>query len=192
MLLNVSRALVLCFFAFSICVGNQRTGKRVSFNEDWRFHLGDLDGKSADDSQWRKMDLPHDWSIEGEFSEKHPAGTGGGALPGGTGWYRKAFTLPATLKQKLVFIEFDGVYRNSEVWINGHYLGKRPYGYISFIYELTPHLVYGAKPNVIAVKVDNSQQPNSRWYSGSGIYRKHFTARHWRLFRPDKNPAGSF
>jgi beta-galactosidase len=91
MLLNVSRALVLCFFAFSICAGNPRPGKRVSFNEDWRFHLGDLDGKNADDSRWRKLDLPHDWSIEGEFSEKHPAGTGGGALPGGTGCYRKTF-----------------------------------------------------------------------------------------------------
>ena len=171
MLLNVSRALVVCFFAVSICVANPRPGKRVSFNEDWRFHLGDLDGKNADDSQWRRLNLPHDWSIEGTFSPNHPAGTGGGALPGGTAWYRKTFTLPSTAKGKLVFIEFDGVYRNSEVWINGHYLGKRPYGYISFSYELTPHLVFGAKPNVIAVRVDNSQQPNSRWYSGSGIYR---------------------
>jgi len=117
------------------------------------------------------LNLPHDWSIEGEFSETAPAGTGGGALPGGTGWYRKSFTIPTTSKGKLIFIEFDGVYRNSEVWINGHYLGKRPYGYSTFEYELTPHLIYGAKPNVIEVKVDNSQQPNSRWYSGSGIYR---------------------
>ncbi len=83
----------------------------------------------------------------------------------------RRFNVPLRAKGKLVFIEFDGVYRNSEVWINGHYLGKRPYGYSTFEYELTPHLVYGAKPNVIAVKVDNSQQPNSRWYSGSGIYR---------------------
>ena len=123
------------------------------------------------DLQWRQLNLPHDWSIEGEFSEKHPAGTGGGALPGGIGWYRKSFTVPTTSKGKLIFVEFDGVYRNSEVWINDHYLGKRPYGYSTFEYELTPYLVYGAKPNVIAVKVDNSQQPNSRWYSGSGIYR---------------------
>jgi len=117
------------------------------------------------------LNLPHDWSIEGEFSETAPAGTGGGALPGGTGWYRKSFTIPTTSKGKLIFIEFDGVYRNSEVWINGHYLGKRPYGYSTFEYELTPHLIYGAKPNVIEGKVENSQQPNSRWYSGSGIYR---------------------
>ena len=79
--------------------------------------------------------------------------------------------MPATAKGKLVFIDFDGVYRNSEVWINGHYLGKRPYGYSSFEYDLTPFLNFGTQKNVIAVKVDNSQQPNSRWYSGSGIYR---------------------
>jgi beta-galactosidase len=158
----------------SVCFANSRPGKTVSFNQNWRFQLGDVNnGQDArlDDSQWRQLNLPHDWSIEGEFSEKAPAGTGGGALPGGMGWYRKTFSIPANAKGKLIFIAFDGVYRNSEVWINGHYLGKRPYGYSTFEYELTPHLVYGAKPNVIALKVDNSQQPNSRWYSGSGIYR---------------------
>jgi beta-galactosidase len=174
MLLNVSRIVVLCFFVASICVANSRPGKRVSFNQDWRFQLGDAAKAQEphfDDSEWRQLNLPHDWSIEGDFSENAPAGTGGGALPGGLGWYRKTFTLDTASKGKQIFIEFDGVYRNSEVWINGHYLGKRPYGYSSFEYELTPHLVYGGKPNVIAVKVDNSQQPNSRWYSGSGIYR---------------------
>ncbi len=167
-------ALCLLLCATSVCFANPRPGKRVSFNQDWRFQLGDVtNGQDTglDDSQWRRLDLPHDWSIEGEFSEKAPAGTGGGALPGGVGWYRKSFTIPATAKGKQIFIEFDGVYRNSEVWINGHYLGKRPYGYISFQYDLTPHLIYGSNRNVIAVKVDNSQQPNSRWYSGSGIYR---------------------
>ncbi|HEU5132318.1 MAG TPA: beta galactosidase jelly roll domain-containing protein, partial [Pyrinomonadaceae bacterium] len=165
---------LLCFFVVQVCLANSRPGKRVTFNGDWRFQLGDVtNGQDAslNDAQWRQLDLPHDWSVEGEFSEKHPAGTGGGALPGGTGWYRKTFTLPLTARGKQIFIEFDGVYRNSEVWINGQYLGKRPYGYSSFQYELTPHLVYGTKSNVIAVKVDNSQQPNSRWYSGSGIYR---------------------
>jgi beta-galactosidase len=117
------------------------------------------------------LDLPHDWSIEGKFSKDHPATPGGGALPGGLGWYRKTFAMPESEKAKLAFIEFDGVYRNSEVWLNGHYLGKRPYGYISFRYELTPFLKFGNEKNVLAVKVDNSQQPNSRWYSGSGIYR---------------------
>jgi beta-galactosidase len=153
---------------------NARPGKTINFNHGWRFNLGDVTNGQApdlDDTKWRALNLPHDWSIEGEFSEKNPAGFGGGALPGGLGWYRKIFMLPASANGKSVFIDFDGVYRNSEVWINGHYLGKRPYGYISFEYDLTPYLNYGAQKNVIAVKVDNSQQPNSRWYSGSGIYR---------------------
>ena len=171
---NVAISFYLLLLAIPPCFANSRPGKTVSFNQDWRFHLGDVAGAQDagfDDSQWRQLDLPHDWSIEGEFSEQNPAGTGGGALPGGLGWYRKTFMVPATAKGKLIYIEFDGVYRNSDVWINGHYLGKRPYGYSTFEYELTPYLVYGAQRNVIAVKVDNSQQPNSRWYSGSGIYR---------------------
>lgn len=145
-----------------------------NFCKGWRFHLGDITGGQEgglDDSHWRLLDLPHDWSIEGEFSKDNPAGPGGGALPGGTGWYRKTFTVPESDRDRLTFVDFDGVYRNSEVWINGHYLGKRPYGYSSFEYELTPFLKYGKEKNVLAVKVDNSQQPNSRWYSGSGIYR---------------------
>jgi len=154
-------------------VANPRPQNTVTFNQDWRFHLGEVsDGQRTDldDSSWRKLNLPHDWSIEGEFAEKNPAGTGGGALPGGTGWYRKSFIVPATAKGKLLFVDFDGVYRKGEVWLNGHYLGKRPYGYSSFQFELTPYINFGAK-NLIAVKVDNSEQPNSRWYSGSGIYR---------------------
>ncbi|HJP94924.1 MAG TPA: beta-galactosidase GalB [Pyrinomonadaceae bacterium] len=172
--LEVVSVCCLLIFAGSLCLANPRPGKTVSFNQNWRFHLGDVANAQDvgfDDSQWRQLTVPHDWSIEGEFSENNPAGTGGGALPGGLAWYRKTFTIPATAKGKLIFIEFDGVYRNSEVWINGHYLGKRPYGYSTFEYELTPYLAYGPKQNVIAVKVDNSQQPNSRWYSGSGIYR---------------------
>ena len=146
----------------------------ISFNEDWKFALAAPDDAAQpgfDDSGWRKLDLPHDWSIEGEFSEKNPATPGGGALPGGIGWYRKTFNVSTADRDRLTYISFDGVYRNSEVWINGNYLGKRPYGYSSFRYELTPYLKYGEEANVIAVKVDNSAQPNSRWYSGSGIYR---------------------
>src|ERR1051326_4343074 len=172
--LNVALSLGLLLFSTSLCLANSRPEKRVSFNQNWRFNLGDVpNGQDTglNDSKWRQLDLPHDWSIEGEFSENAPSGTGGGALPGGIGWYRETFKVPLAAKGKLLFIEFDGVYRNSEVWINGHYLGKRPYGYSTFEYELTPHLIYGGGPNVIAVKVDNSQQPNSRWYSGSGIYR---------------------
>lgn len=172
--LNVALSLGLLLFSTSLCLANSRPEKRVSFNQNWRFNLGDVangEDTGLDDSQWRQLDLPHDWSIEGEFSENAPSGTGGGALPGGIGWYRKTFTVPLAAKGKLLFVEFDGVYRNSEVWINGIYLGKRPYGYSTFEYELSPHLIYGGGPNVIAVKVDNSQQPNSRWYSGSGVYR---------------------
>ena len=115
--------------------------------------------------------MPHDWSIEGEFSKEHPAKPEGGALPTGIGWYRKTFTLPVEYKNKAISIEFDGIYRKSEVWINGKYLGVRPNGYLSFAYDLSDFVNYGEKENIISVKVDNSEQPNSRWYSGSGIYR---------------------
>jgi beta-galactosidase len=161
---------------------NPRPQATKSFNQGWHFHLGDVaDGQrpDLDDSQWRLLNLPHDWSIEGAFDEKNPAGFGGGALPGGIGWYRKTFEA-TPVKGKSVFIDFDGVYRNSEVWLNGQYLGKRPYGYSSFQYDLTPHLKAGK--NLIAVKVDNSQQPNSRWYSGSGIYRNVWLTTTERLF----------
>jgi len=167
--------LILAFLSLSIfTVTASGLRSRSSFNEGWKFHLGDVATAmqpTFDDSQWRVLNLPHDWSIEADFSDKNPATPGGGALPGGTGWYRKSFKIPATEKSKLIYIEFDGVYRNSEVWINGKYLGKRPFGYSSFRYELTSFLNYGDNPNIIAVKADNSQQPNSRWYSGSGIYR---------------------
>ena len=147
---------------------------RKSFNSGWQFKLDSTQAYSDplyNDASWRTLNLPHDWSVEGTFSKDAPAGTGGGALPGGIGWYRKTFSLPASEKGKQVFIQFDGAYRNSEVFVNGHSLGVRPYGYSSFQYDLTPHLRYGNEKNVLAVKVDNSQQPNSRWYSGSGIYR---------------------
>lgn len=146
--------------------------QRSSFNEGWLFQLGES-AEAADpelnDSGWRKLNLPHDWSIEQPFEEHAPAGPGGGALPGGTGWYRKHFNVNYNTNEK-IYVDFDGVYMNSEVYINGKLLGKRPFGYISFRYDLTPYLKPG-EDNVIAVKVDNSKQPNSRWYSGSGIYR---------------------
>jgi len=141
-------------------------------DKNWKFYLGDDKNASAtdyNDNAWRKLDLPHDWSIEGKFAKDEPTGGGGGYLPTGIGWYRKQFVLPQAVKGKQVSIQFDGVYQNSEVWINNHYLGKRPNGYITFTYDLTPYLVPGK--NTIAVRVDNSKQPNSRWYSGSGIYR---------------------
>nr|WP_315245746.1 glycoside hydrolase family 2 TIM barrel-domain containing protein [uncultured Flavobacterium sp.] len=122
------------------------------------------------DSGWRKLDLPHDWSIEGKIHPKNTIGGGGGYFPSGIGWYRKTFRVPDSWKAKKTAIYFEGVYMNSEVFINGKSLGVYPYGYSSFSYDLTPYLNFG-KENVIAVRVDNSQQMNSRWYSGSGIYR---------------------
>ncbi|HMO62579.1 MAG TPA: glycoside hydrolase family 2 TIM barrel-domain containing protein [Ferruginibacter sp.] len=147
---------------------------RLPFNTNWQFFLGDYAAAASvplNDNAWRSLQLPHDWSIELPFDSTSPTGTGGGALRGGIGWYRKTFTLPPADKAKNIFIDFDGVYCNSEVFINGISLGVRPNGYISFRYNLTPYLKYGNQKNVLAVKVDNSKQPNSRWYSGSGIYR---------------------
>ncbi len=163
-------AIFILLFALN-GFGQNRTV--ADFDKGWHFHLGNVDDgekTSLNDAQWRTLNLPHDWSIEGKFSKDNPATPEGGALPGGIGWYRKTFTVPAASKNKLVYIDFDGVYQKSDVWINGHHLGFRPNGYISFRYELTPYLNFGGK-NTIAVKVDNSAQPNSRWYSGSGIYR---------------------
>ena len=146
-----------------------------NFNKNWKFYLNIETEKNPaesdfDDSSWRILDLPHDWAIEGDFDEHNPSGTGGGALPGGIGWYRKTFAIDNKDNGNIINIEFDGVYMNSSVYINGHLLGTRPYGYISFSYNLTPYINWGGE-NVIAVRVDNSDQPNSRWYSGCGIYR---------------------
>ncbi len=145
---------------------------RENFDAGWKFHLGDLIGAEAisfADQNWRTLDLPHDWSIEGSFKPDNPATNSGASLPGGIGWYRKNFTVNDA-KSKHRFIQFDGVYMNSTVWVNGHKLGNRPYGYSTFQYDMTPYLKEG--DNVISVKVDNSLQPNSRWYSGSGIYMR--------------------
>jgi beta-galactosidase len=146
---------------------------RETFDFGWKFFKGDSPGAQApefSESGWKSVDLPHDWSIEGPFNEHAPSSYCGAYLPTGIGWYRKHFRLPEALRDKLFTIEFDGVYQLSEVWINGHYLGQRPYGYVPFFYDLTPHLLFD-RENVIAIKVDNSHQTNCRWYSGSGIYR---------------------
>ena len=146
---------------------------RQSFDKDWLFVLADSAGmqnSEYSDGHWRRLNLPHDWAIEGDFSPSNPSGASGGALPGGIGWYRKHFSLSPDEKYDRFTITFDGVYMNSTVYINGHKLGTRPYGYSTFEYDLTPY-IYKKGDNVIAVKVDNSDQPNSRWYSGCGIYR---------------------
>jgi beta-galactosidase len=142
-----------------------------SFNEGWKFCKGEvINGQIAvDDSHWENVTLPHDWSIFNTPSRDSAAGAGGGCMDGGIGWYRKTFTVPVDTKGRKVFIGFDGIYMNSQVWINGISLGTRPYGYTSFEYDLTPHLIYGGS-NMIAVRVNNND-PTSRWYSGSGIYR---------------------
>jgi len=153
------------------------TEKKQLFDYNWKFFLGDDSAAKANDfndASWRSLDLPHDWSIEGKIHPKNPTGGAGGYFPAGIGWYRKTFNAPADWKGKSISIYFEGVYMNSEVFINGKSLGVRPYGYTSFMYDLSPYLVYD-KENVIAVRVDNSQQKNSRWYSGSGIYRHVWT-----------------
>ena len=145
------------------------------FNFDWRFSLGDGQDRSAadfDDSQWRELHLPHDWSIEGEFSKDNPSTPAGGALPGGIGWYRKHFSTPDLSGGKRAWVEFDGVFMNSTVYVNGKEMGTRPYGYSSFCYDITDALnPEKGTDNIIAVRCDNELQPNSRWYAGCGIYR---------------------
>lgn len=162
-------------FAFACALNAHGARAFISFDADWRFHKGDVTGaesRSFADESWRKLDVPHDWSIEGPFAQTNKTGAAGGWLPAGVGWYRKHFTLPAEQKGSRVLIEFDGVMQNSEVWINGVLLGKRPNGYVSFGYDLTPHVRFGKDAtNVVAVRSDTSQQPASRWYSGAGIYR---------------------
>ncbi|HEY4784563.1 MAG TPA: glycoside hydrolase family 2 TIM barrel-domain containing protein [Bacteroidales bacterium] len=147
--------------------------RKQLFDYNWKFLLGDTAAAKSsnfDDKDWRVLDLPHDWSIEGKLSPKNPTGRDGGYLPAGIGWYRKTFYVPGTWKDKCVSIYFEGVYMNSEVFINGKSLGVHPYGYTSFSYDLSSYLDFNHE-NVIAVRVDNSQQKNCRWYSGSGIYR---------------------
>lgn len=164
----IAMAVLLCG-----CGKTDQVRVKADFNDGWRFHLGEAAGAAFndyDDSSWRELELPHDWAIEGDFSIDNPSGTGGGALPGGIGWYRKTFVPSSAEAGKLWRLEFDGVYMNAEVFVNGESLGVRPYGYISFGYDIS-HLLRWDEENVVAVRVDNAEQPNSRWYSGCGIYR---------------------
>ena len=143
------------------------------FDSDWRFSKGDFPAAAMpafDDSGWRHVNVPHDWSIEGPFGADY--GSGNGFAPGGLGWYRKHFHLDPAQKGQIVTMEFDGIYDYSEVWINGMFVGTRPYGYSSFAVDLTPGLKFGPVENVVAVRVDHSRFADSRWYTGSGIYRQ--------------------
>lgn len=171
--------LILLFVFISFAISGQTPLKRNNlFDFTWRFHRGGAQGAEAvafDDSQWRSVDLPHDWSIEDLPGSKSPfsidaiSQVSGGFTTGGTGWYRKSFKIPAGLKDKQLSIMFEGVYMNADVWLNGELLGNHPYGYTSFWYDITGKVNF-EKDNVLAVKVMNEGE-NSRWYSGSGIYR---------------------
>ncbi len=173
--MNKITLLMLFFIAFSACKNNQpHTNTKIPFDFDWKFALNVQQGAEQpdfDDSEWRMLNVPHDFSIEHPFDQNFRTGGGGGFTYSGIGWYRKHFVTKPAFADKKVSVLFDGVYRNSEVWINGHYLGIRPYGYSSFYYDLSPYLKAVGENNVIAVKVNTTEQPNSRWYTGSGIYR---------------------
>ena len=174
---NPKIVLIAVLMSLTVSVFNRaavaQSRQVVSFDTDWRFTKGDAANAERGefgDSSWRRLDVPHDWSIEGPFDAKNPTSGSGGYLPSGVAWYRKHFNVPANDSGRRVSIEFDGVMGISDVWINGFHLGQRPSGYISFAYDLTDHINFG-KENVIAVKADTIQQPASRWYTGAGIYR---------------------
>ncbi|AZU64326.1 Ig-like domain-containing protein [Neobacillus mesonae] len=150
--------------------------RRMNFNENWRFQretngsIAGAQNPGFDDSSWRQLNLPHDWSIELDFNKNSLATHEGGYLDGGIGWYRKTFTIPESMKGKRISLDFDGVYMNSTTYLNGEVLGTYPFGYNAFSYDITDKLYKDGRPNVLVVKVNNTQ-PSSRWYSGSGIYR---------------------
>jgi len=170
----LTAALLLLAAATQLSARTGSTPRTVfSIDADWKFALGDpagADSPKYDDVSWRTLTVPHDWSIEGPPNEKNATGGGGGYFPAGIGWYRKSFTTPQNWKGKRVCLEFDGVAGETTVYLNGQKLGVHPYAYTSFRFDITSQLNPAAK-NVLAVRVDNSLQPNSRWYSGSGIYR---------------------
>lgn len=148
--------------------------KMVDFNKDWYFcldSLTDYRDSEIDHTNWRQLDLPHDWSIELPFDSLSAGGSGNGYLSGGVGWYKKTFTLSETERSKRAYLEFGGIYENSTVWVNDVYVGHRPNGYVPLVYDITDCVKKDSEPNVVTVKVDNSKQPNSRFYTGSGIYR---------------------
>lgn len=176
----MKKLLLLCvgILGFiSIMAQNIETGIN-HFDSDWRFHRGgaqSAENPGFDDSQWRVVDLPHDWSIENlpgtdsPFNRDAISQANGGFTTGGTGWYRKSFVIPENVQTKRIVVQFDGIYMNPEIWINGISLGSHPYGYSSFWFDITRNVKFGKK-NILVVKVRNEGE-NSRWYSGSGIYR---------------------
>ena len=168
----MNKNFFLLFFCLSLSCAHLFAHDHISLNRDWKFFEGDNQEAcepSFDDSEWRKLDVPHDWAFENGYSPNGAQKDRGGYASGGIGWYRKTLELlPGQCEGKRLFLHFDAVYMNSEVWINGHYLGKRPYGYISFEYEISRYVRLGK--NLICVRVDNSLEPSARWYHGCGIY----------------------
>lgn len=168
-----TKSILLAIFILShLSVFSQISfGKSEKINDRWKFIIEDnqdFKNESFNDAEWQTVNVPHDWSIKGQLSPTLASATG--YLPGGIGWYRKTLEVPANKKDQKVFLYFEGVYNRSEVFINGESLGKRPNGYISFAYDATPYIKYGEK-NIISVRVDHTQSADSRWYTGSGIYR---------------------
>ncbi|MGL5273527.1 MAG: sugar-binding domain-containing protein, partial [Phocaeicola sp.] len=149
-------------------------GEAQKINEQWKFTLQNPENahqQRLNDKNWQSVTLPHDWSVKGQLSPTLASCTG--YLPGGIGWYRKRLEVPEERNGQKVFIYFEGVYNRSEVFVNGELVGSRPNGYISFAYDITDKVAFG-KTNTIAVKVDHSMSADSRWYTGSGIYRNVF------------------
>lgn len=185
---------IACMLVSVTCVwvsDAQSPRQVLGADANWKFFLGDpigAEGPTFSDVSWRSVNLPHDWSIESPPAKDNPSGSEGGFFPAGIGWYRKTFHAPRDWRGKRVSVEFDGVYRDATVYLNGHKLGTHPYGYTSFSFDLTPELSF-SDANVLVVRVDNSAQPNNRWYSGSGIYRhvrvvvtEQVHVEHWGVF----------
>lgn len=171
--MNVSKTLLFaaCLLVMIPVMAQVSFGEPEKINDGWKFYLGDVTeakDPAFNDNRWRNIDLPHDWSVKGQLSPTLASATG--YLPGGIAWYRKTLNVPQDKQGEKVYLYFEGVYNRSEVFINGQLLGKRPNGYISFMYDATPYIKYG-QDNVIAVRVDHSKSADSRWYTGSGIYR---------------------
>lgn len=170
---KISAALMSLLIILASCGKESTSRQTIDFNFNWKFAKGDFSNGyniNFDDSKWEEIKVPHDWSIKTSYQKENTAASTG-FVEGGIGWYRKSFNIPESDKGKVIWVEFDGVYCNSEVWINGNHLGFRPNGYSSFSYDLTKYLNYGDKPNIISVKVDHSAYVDTRWYTGSGIYR---------------------
>lgn len=175
-MIKIYKLIVLLTLAVSIQCQNAKAIKQstnIEFNKNWQFSKGEITAAiqpNFDDSTWETINVPHDWSIKGPFSKENPSFSRGGWLPTGKCTYRKTFTVTANKKENKVFVYFDGAYRNSVVYINGQKIGYRPMGYIGFEYDLTEYINFD-KENVLTVTLDNSEQPGSRWYTGTGIYR---------------------